>query len=307
MSYTGHLIKQRYQVCECIGQGSSGEVYSCADFKTSTTVAIKIVLRSFLEDETSRVRFSEELRIQKMLNHPNIMPILDILYEEDYIGIVMPYCKYGDLFNLISKNACYDVKHFLYQIASAIQYMHFKNLAHLDLKPENIMVNDKYDIMLSDFGSAQDLSLSLIPHATTLYYTAPELLGELEAKDLRQADIWSLGILTFAMCTGKLPFTSTNEKALIEEIKMGKVVQSRFIPLEVSNLIKVMLVKEPSERITSSELIQDRFFNFFKREKPQIKCRSYSSNKFNSSSTQLIVKPRPVNSKPFSRTPMNQY
>lgn len=307
MGYTGILIRQRYQVCESLGQGSSGEVYSAVDYKTSTTVAIKFVERAFLANEASYVRFSEELRIQKMLNHPNIMPILDILYEEKFIGIVMPYCKYGDLFNMISRSECYDVKNFLYQIASALQYMHFKNLAHLDIKPENILVNDNYDVIIADLGSAQDLSLPIIQHATTLYYTAPELLGASDVHDLRQADIWSLGVLTFAMCTGKLPFTSTDEKSLINEIKEGNVVKSRYVPTEIDRLLKKMLVKNPRDRISASEIIQEKCFQFFRKEKQPIKCRSYSSSRSFSNSSQLIVKPRAVNSKPFSRTPLTQY
>ena len=248
-----------YKYLATIGTGATGVVVSTIHLKTGAYSATKIVSRTDLMKRDLFSSFEQELRVQQSLNHPNIVKILDVVYGDENIYVVMEFCGKGDLFEWAQKGIYSNptlLRKTFYQLISAVYYMHKKNIAHLDLKPENILLDANFNVKLTDFGCCE----TSIPKNTkefygTLYYTAPEILdGSVESFD--KSDIFSLGVILYALVTGALPWPEASDDVVISYILNCQYTIPSSVPPMISQIISLCLVADPNERISIDEIFQ---------------------------------------------------
>jgi serine/threonine protein kinase len=177
-----------------IGQGGYGVVFSAFDSEHDMPVAVKIVSRQLLEEASVLTAFEQELRIHETLDHPNIVKIFSIIYGRSFIYMVLELCSGGDLLNYIHKTDYRPLIRTLgifTQILSAIAYLHSRGIAHLDIKPENILMCPADRVKLADFGCCEaPPKVARRSAVGTLFYAAPEIYARSRV-DNRAADVWS--------------------------------------------------------------------------------------------------------------------
>ncbi|EGV65270.1 kinase-like protein, partial [Yamadazyma tenuis ATCC 10573] len=201
-----------YRIAHEIGEGSFGKAYLAHHVLLNTPV----VLKSGLIDDPNIVR---EIYYHKQLKHRNIVRLYEVIKTETHLWLVMEYCQGNELYYLIYENRRLEYKqtqHLFFQIIQATKYVHSLNLAHRDLKLENILLADKKKsiIKLTDFGFVREFSPAsrrlLSTMCGTTVYMAPEVLCGQKYNGF-SADIWSLGIILYTMLYGQMPFEEDDE------------------------------------------------------------------------------------------------
>jgi serine/threonine protein kinase len=252
-----------YRVDGLLGNGAYGIVVSAAHMGTGAEVAIKMVSRQLLEEDSVLGAFEQELRIHESLNHENIIKVLGIIYEKDYIYIVMELCKNGDLLDYIQKNpnrTQRKILSYFFQILKAVAYLHERGIAHLDIKPENVLLYDDQTVKLGDFGCCE--APPKYDHGFargTLFYAAPEILMT-PSMDNRPADVWSLGILLFSLSAGVLPFQPGDDDFISQQIIRGQLIYPASMPSDIVALVSECCKLDPLERPSVASLLEQRLF-----------------------------------------------
>ena len=216
--YLGKRLDGRYEMRELIGVGGMAYVYKAYDSVDDRTVAVKILRDEFLTNEEFTRRFRNESKAIAILNHPNIVKVLDVGFGQHLQYIVMEYIDGITLKEYLDQRR--DIRwkeavHFTVQILRALQHAHDKGIVHRDIKPQNIMLLSDGTIKVTDFGIAR-LSRSEL-RATmddgekaigSVHYISPEQArGEITDE---KADIYSVGVVLYEMLTGRLPFDADN-------------------------------------------------------------------------------------------------
>jgi serine/threonine protein kinase len=259
------LFAKRYLLQNQLGFGGSSEVWKALDKKIESSnlvVALKIFTPQNRLDKRGLELFSQEYSRVFRLQHPNI---LKPFYFDDYKGIpylVMPYVKNGSCEERIGKFDETNAALMLKQIGSALDYLHSGNpqIIHKDIKPDNILIDDKDNYLLSDFGISSELRITLTrdiqrkrTEAGTFPYMAPERFGP-RPEPTKASDIWSLGSTVFELLSGNTPFGE--QGGLIQ--KGGADIPElpdRFSSV-LNIILKACLALEPSDRPLSSELFE---------------------------------------------------
>lgn len=232
--------------------------------KTGKQVAIKVIKKKDMKNRELELQ-KREIEVLKVCQHPNIIRLLDVFENSEYIYIVLEYLTGGDLFTYLDKR---DFKitedrarSIAHQIAISLYYLHQFGIAHRDLKLENILMCDNSDtseLKLVDFG----LSKMLGPTETstdpfgTLSYVAPEVL--LQKPYGKNVDLWSLGVIIYVLLSGMLPFDSDDNKETARQTIYDPVPFSHpiwgFVSQEAKDLIQGLLHKDRTQR-TSLETV----------------------------------------------------
>ena len=248
-----------YKYLSTIGTGATGVVVRTIHLKTREISATKIVSRADLMKRDLFSSFEQELRVQQSLNHPNIVKILDVVYGDENIYVVMEFCGNGDLFEWAQKGIYSNttlLRKTFYQLISAVYYMHKRNIAHLDLKPENVLLDGNFNVKLTDFGCCE----TPIPKNTkefygTLYYTAPEILdGSVQSFD--RSDLFSLGVILYALVTGALPWPEGSDEDVKYYIMNCEYSIPSSVPPMIAQIISLCIVQDPDDRISIDEIFQ---------------------------------------------------
>ncbi|NOG52585.1 MAG: serine/threonine protein kinase [Chloroflexi bacterium] len=205
----GDVINKSYQVVEHIGRGGMADVWSARDSKLNRMVAVKTILHGLSPDSDPLGMFKREAQTIAALEHPHILPVYDFGEYQNSLFIVMRYVSGGSLAAWMerSKLPIDEAMRVLAAVAQALDYAHGRNVIHLDLKPQNILLDTHLSPYLGDFGLATALDVSgraQNPGSGTLLYMAPEQLTS-DTLDKR-ADIYSFAIMAFHILNGRLPF-----------------------------------------------------------------------------------------------------
>ncbi|KAJ1982606.1 Serine/threonine-protein kinase [Dimargaris xerosporica] len=292
----------RYQFTKTIGAGSMGKVKLAIDLTTGEKVAVKIMPRQESDAslrtatvpipgdrptpathpgasttggapstgpaapvEHKDVRILREIAIMKLLNHPYIVGLKDVIVHPTHYYVVLEYVSGGQMLDYIISHGRLKEKHarkFARQILSALDYCHRNSIVHRDLKIENILISSSATIKIIDFGLSNLYSLRsrLSTFCGSLYFAAPELLSA-KAYVGPEVDIWSFGIVLYVLVCGKVPFDDQSMPALHAKIKRGHVEYPSWLTHECKHLLSRILVTNPEDRATMAEIMRHPWMN----------------------------------------------
>lgn len=216
----------RYKIESVLGEGAMGVVYRAHDPIIKRTVAIKLIKIGEGIGEAEKKEFYErfyrEAQISGTLNHPNIVGIYDIGEEQGMPYIAMEHVQGRTLSEIMAEQGPFDIENVIKivsQLSSALDYAHRKEIVHRDIKPGNIMIDDDFRCKIMDFGIAKLQNSSLTQTGTFLgtpSYSSPEQI--MEGKIDHRSDLFSMGIVTFEMITGTLPFKGQTLSSILYKI-----------------------------------------------------------------------------------------
>ena len=250
------LIKNGYEFLEIIGQGGFSSIYKVKSIQYNTYFAAKTILNINLKYEKHLDVFISEVKSLKQLYHPNIIQMYDYFEIEGHLFLIFELCNNINLYDDIIKNGIMNEKKFLSvsrQICDGLEYSHNQKIAHLDIKPQNILFDIYNRPKISDFGLSQKHFLfNDNPIQGTLAFISPELLMTKNKNDINifLCDVWSLGVTFFYMITGKLPFFFSNLNEYKKKIYLTNLIFPLKLDSKIESLIKSMLFKDPIKRIT---------------------------------------------------------
>ncbi|XP_064195488.1 MAP/microtubule affinity-regulating kinase 3-like isoform X3 [Anguilla rostrata] len=253
-----------YRLLKTIGKGNFAKVKLARHILTGREVAIKIIDKTQL-NPTSLQKLFREVRIMKILNHPNIVKLFEVIETEKTLYLVMEYASGGEVFDYLVAHGRMKEKEArakFRQIVSAVQYCHQKHIVHRDLKAENLLLDADMNIKIADFGFSNEFTLGskLDTFCGSPPYAAPELF---QGKKYNgpEVDVWSLGVILYTLVSGSLPFDGQNLKELRERVLRGKYRIPFYMSTDCENLLKRFLVLNPTKRGTLEQIMKDRWIN----------------------------------------------
>ncbi|KAI9333935.1 kinase-like domain-containing protein [Zopfochytrium polystomum] len=250
----GTVVFDRYMIEKSLGEGSYGKVKLAIDLELKEKVALKIIYKSSIKKPEHVKRIKREVRIMRLLNHPFIAKLHDVLETDREIVLCLEYVDGGELFDYIvshTRLAEKNARRLFRQIVSAVDYCHNSSIIHRDLKPENVLLDSQQQVRLIDFGfvNLYDPEDVLATFCGSPYYASPEMiLGRKYVGP--EVDIWSLGVILYALLAGCLPFREVKSSDLCRKIINAEYDIPSYISPEGQDLIRVMLRADPAERAT---------------------------------------------------------
>lgn len=208
-------------------------------------------------------RIEREISYLRLLRHPHIIKLYDVVKSKDEIVMVIEYAG-NELFDYIvqrDKMSENEARRFFQQIISAVEYCHRHKIVHRDLKPENLLLDEHLNVKIADFGLSNIMTDGnfLRTSCGSPNYAAPEVIsGKLYAGP--EVDVWSSGVILYVMLCRRLPFDDESIPVLFKNISNGIYTLPKFLSPGAANLIKRMLIVNPLNRITIHEIMQDEWF-----------------------------------------------
>ncbi|XP_010885852.1 MAP/microtubule affinity-regulating kinase 3 isoform X12 [Esox lucius] len=253
-----------YRLLKTIGKGNFAKVKLARHILTGREVAIKIIDKTQL-NPTSLQKLFREVRIMKILNHPNIVKLFEVIETEKTLYLIMEYASGGEVFDYLVAHGRMKEKEArakFRQIVSAVQYCHQKHIVHRDLKAENLLLDADMNIKIADFGFSNEFTMGnkLDTFCGSPPYAAPELFQG-KKYDGPEVDVWSLGVILYTLVSGSLPFDGQNLKELRERVLRGKYRIPFYMSTDCENLLKRFLVLNPAKRGTLEQIMKDRWIN----------------------------------------------
>ncbi|CAF3185220.1 unnamed protein product [Rotaria socialis] len=253
-----------YILNETLGTGSFGKVKKAYHQLTRHTVAIKIVNRTKIKQLDVVGKIRREIQNLRLFRHPHIIKLYQVISTPTDIFMVMEYVSGGELFEYIVKKGKLteaEARPFFQQIISGVDYCHRHMVVHRDLKPENLLLDDASHVKIADFGLSNMMKDGelLKTSCGSPNYAAPEVVsGELYAG--QEVDIWSCGIILYALLTGTLPFDDDNVQVLFKKIRSGIFPVPDYLNPSVVDLLQKMLTVDPVRRATIKEIREHEWF-----------------------------------------------
>ncbi|KAI0410890.1 kinase-like protein [Xylaria grammica] len=247
-----------YSLGKLIGKGSFGKVYLAHHKLTNGS---KVVLKSANKDDSNLAR---EIHHHRQFVHPHIARLYEVIVTESLVWLVLEYCPGDELYNYLLKHGPLPVgkvqKTFT-QLVGAVSYVHQQSCVHRDLKLENILLDKHENVKLVDFGFTREYegkSNYLQTFCGTICYSAPEMLkGEKYAGE--KVDVWSLGVILYALLCGELPFDDDDDNVTRTKILSEEPKYRDHLPADAIALIKLLLSKRPLLRPSLPEILSHPF------------------------------------------------
>ncbi|XP_020087874.1 CBL-interacting protein kinase 24 isoform X2 [Ananas comosus] len=255
----------KYEVGRTIGQGTFAKVKFAVNTETRESVAMKILTKSTILKHKMVHQIKREISIMKIVRHPNIVRLHEVLAGRTKIYIILELVNGGELFDKIvhqGKLHESEARRYFQQLVDAIDYCHSKGVFHRDLKPENLLLDSRGNLKVSDFGlSALTQQGVGLLHTTcgTPNYVAPEVLNK-QGYDGAAADVWSCGVILYVLMAGFLPFNDVDLPALYRKINAAEFSFPSWFSSGAKSLILRILDPTPSTRIDIEGIRNDTWF-----------------------------------------------
>ncbi|XP_012730541.2 serine/threonine-protein kinase SIK1 [Fundulus heteroclitus] len=251
-----------YEIIRTLGKGNFAVVKLAKHKVTKTQVAIKIIDKTRLSPSNLE-KIYREVQIMKLLNHPHIIKLYQVMETKDMLYIVTEYAKNGEMFDHLTSNGRMsedEARKKFWQILTAVDYCHRHHIVHRDLKTENLLLDANMNIKLADFGFGNFYNAGepLSTWCGSPPYAAPEVF---EGKEYEgpQLDIWSLGVVLYVLVCGSLPFDAPSLPTLRQRVTEGRFRIPFFMSQDCENLIRKMLMVDPAKRISVAQIKQHRW------------------------------------------------
>ncbi|KAM7508192.1 hypothetical protein LguiA_018645 [Lonicera macranthoides] len=254
----------KYEVGRTIGKGTFAKVKFARNTESGENVAVKVIAKSTILKHKMVDQFKREISIMKIVRHPNIVRLHEVLASETKIYIILEFVSGGELFDkIVHQGRLSEMESRLYfqQLIDAVAHCHSKVVYHRDLKPENLLLDSDGNLKVSDFGlSALPQGAGLL-HTTcgTPNYAAPEVLGQ-RGYDGAAADVWSCGVILFVLMAGYLPFEATDLPTLSMKINAAEFSCPPWFSPDAKSLIHKILDPNPETRIQIQGMQDDPWF-----------------------------------------------
>ena len=234
---------------------------------TGKKVAIKLIEQSYMKDEFSRKKVLQEVYILKKIKHSNVIRLLEVFESKSHLLIVMEYSDGGDLLQMIRTSGRLSeekARVYFKNILIGLAHIHCRSVLHRDIKLDNILLDSEGGVKICDFGVSKILKPGQVikEQCGTPAYIAPEIISDSGYSGFA-VDIWSLGVLLYAMLQGTVPFKAQNMKDLHKLINIGEFSFPKPCGQEVQDLIRGMLVKDPEHRMTIPEILEHPWVSKF--------------------------------------------
>ncbi|KAM0688639.1 hypothetical protein COBT_000101 [Conglomerata obtusa] len=259
------LFLKNYYIVKILGEGTYGKVKLAFDIANNRMVALKFVNKSNLRKQGQLERVRYEAKLMSIIEHRTICKLFKAFETDEHVILDMEYVKGEELYDYISNNKIMTetkAKNIFLQLIDGITYLHQNRIIHRDLKPENIIIDNEGMIKIIDFGFATIYRYGsfITTHCGSPYYAAPEMIT---AKKYigPEVDIWSSGIILYAMLHGKLPFEGNDISNLYISVIRGKFTMNKLLSVEVKDLLNRMICLDSRYRATMQEIYLHPWIN----------------------------------------------
>ncbi|KAI9489284.1 kinase-like domain-containing protein, partial [Zychaea mexicana] len=259
-----------YLLLHTLGEGEFGKVKLGIQIESGREVAIKLIKKDHIDSSSRMTKVEREISVLRTVCHPYIVKLYDVIETEKYIGIILQCASGGELFEYIlahrylkERDAC----RLFAQLISGVHYMHQKHIVHRDLKLENLLLDRDRNIIITDFGFANQFTSAkndlMATSCGSPCYAAPELVVSEGMYVGSAVDIWSCGVILYAMLCGYLPFDDDpanpegdNINLLYKYILNTQLAFPDYVSDDARDLLQKMLVPDPAKRCTMQIIME---------------------------------------------------
>ncbi|KAL9644043.1 hypothetical protein ABK040_005511 [Willaertia magna] len=292
-----------------LGEGSTGKVKLGVHKDTGQKVAIKIINKKILTHKPHlKKKVEREIAVLKLMRHTHVIRLYDVLQTKKYLFLIMEYVEGGELFDYIVERGRLTIEeafHFFKQIILGLEYCHQQLICHRDLKPENLLLDRHKNIKIADFGMASFMEEGNLLQTScgSPHYASPEIVRGLPYNGM-DADVWSMGVILYALVTGRLPFDDENLTVLLAKVKEGKYEIPEFLDDDVSDLIQRMIQVVPRQRITLRGIKKHPWWK--KMEAKELMLQSMQQQLGKQSSTENLQQLQENQQQQYQQQPVEQ-
>ena len=260
----------RYELGRILGHGTFAKVYHARSLISEHhhhSVAIKVIDKEKVLRVGMIEQIKREISIMRLVRHPNIVQLHEVMASKTKIYFVMEYVRGGELFSRVAKGRLREevARRYFQQVIGAIDFCHSRGVYHRDLKLENLLLDDADNVKVSDFGLSavrESQRTDGLLHTTcgTPSYVAPEIINN-KGYDGAKADVWSCGVILFVLLAGYLPFYDSNLMEMYRKIGKAEFKIPHWFSHDVRKLLGTLLDPNPETRITIEKLVECPWFN----------------------------------------------
>jgi len=260
-----------YELQKILGSGSFATAWRARHLVTNTPVAVKVIEKSSINTQIAKTRFLREISLLKKFDHPFIAQFYEVIEDKNFYYLCMEFIQNGNLLDYVNTNGRLSedtARRYFEELIFVLEYMHIeKKVAHRDLKCENVLLDRYFNLKVIDFGLANVFSESnpkLLTACGSPAYAAPEVIkGE---PYTQSADIWSAGILLYAVTVGGLPFDDDNIQRLLQKVVYTEPEYPGFLSSPLIDLLSKLICKDPAHRISIEKIKEHTWFSMAEYE-----------------------------------------
>ncbi|KAK3089007.1 hypothetical protein FSP39_000092 [Pinctada imbricata] len=247
-----------------LGKGGFARCYELLDLNTNKVYAGKIISKTRISKPHQRQKIMREVELQSDLKHKNVVEFHSYFEDNDNVYIVLENCSRKSLVHMLKQRKSLtesEVRYYLKQLVEGVKYIHSRNIIHRDLKLGNMLLNEKMELKIADFGLATRIGYEGEKKMTvcgTPNYIAPEVLQK--RGHSYEADVWALGCVTYALLVGRPPFETSTLKETYVRITNNNYTLPQTMSASAQKFIQKCLNNEPDLRPTLDQLLQEDFF-----------------------------------------------
>ncbi|KAF5782253.1 putative protein kinase CAMK-CAMKL-CHK1 family [Helianthus annuus] len=275
MDIKENILMERYELGRLLGQGTFAKVYFARNLTTGQSVAIKVIDKEKVIHVGLVNQIKREISIMKLVRHPNILQLYEVMATKTKIYFALEYAKGGELFDKVANGKLKEqtARRYFHQLIDAVDFCHSRGVYHRDLKPENLLLDENEDLKVSDFGLsalAESKREDGLLHTAcgTPAYVAPEVITR-RGYDGDKADVWSCGVILFVLLAGYLPFHDSNLVEMYRKIGKSEFRFPSWLQADVRKLISRILDPNPVNRITIPKIKENAWFKMGKCSKEE--------------------------------------